>query len=326
MMEFRAFDDFIPIAKENRGKASLQYGIEYLDRATGGIRSSDLVVIGGRTGAGKTELSSIIAQNNALLMKKVYVFSLESERGEFVNRILFRRFSKHYYAAGHKKPVYYRSFIEEEYDSKYGQLIKEAESDAEFRYPSLNILERDDYFGILEFKMCVQMIKDDADLIIVDHLHHFDSDTDNEIREIKETVKAIRDMCLLHNKPIILIAHFRKGDRKSKELVPDLEEFHGSSEISKVATQVITLARYEEEQVEPCLYPTLFKVCKFRKDGSVARYVGKQYYSTIHNNYEKRYTLHTLEKSGTELADVPECNYPHWARTEVINKIGDVRL
>ena len=310
-MKLKDISELIVDANENRGKPVIRYGIPYLDDATGGIRQNDLVVIGGRTGAGKTTICSILAEKASQANKNVVVFNLEAEKGEFANRILFRDYAKEFYNK-HQKGVYYREFVNNRITDRL--LYNKVESATQVKLMQLQVFEREDTFTIDDFAILMSLIPASTDLIILDHLHHFDTNTSDEVQELKKTVKSIRDLCLLHNKPVVLIAHFRKGDRNSSQLVPDLEEFHGSSEISKEATQVITMSRYDEVDIPAYLCPTLFKVCKLRIDGSVARFVGKHYFNAQNNEYEDLYTVNKLLKSGTQLDELGLDMCPHWSR------------
>src|SRR5690606_17377988 len=91
-------------------------------------------------------------------------------------------------------------------------------------------------FGTNELLLAVAECSKDTDLIIVDHVHYFDFDDDNENRAIKDLAKIVRQLSIEEQKPIILIAHLRKRDKKNPDLVADLEEFHGSSDLYKIAT------------------------------------------------------------------------------------------
>lgn len=315
---FKLIDDLGRDAEALRKPAVLKYGITYLDRATGGIRDTDLVVIGGRTGAGKSELASIIAENNCELGKNVYLFSLEAEKGEAYNRILFRNYARLLYAKS-QSYTNYRDFIQ----NKIRDFIclNEAERIVNTKCSTLTIFQREEDFTVKDFRDYAIIASKDADIIILDHLHHFDTETTDEYAELKKTVKTLRDMCLMLQKPIILIAHFRKADRKIIQVIPDLEEFHGSSEISKEATQVITLAPYDEANSPENMYPTLIKVCKLRIDGAVSRYVGKHYFSSTNKTYTKEFTINRLIDSGKDIEELEEHQYPFWSKIMIINEL-----
>lgn len=63
-------------------------GILDLDRITGGLQRSELIVLGGVTGIGKTALALQIATNAALENYKVAFFSLDAPRQTIFDRLL----------------------------------------------------------------------------------------------------------------------------------------------------------------------------------------------------------------------------------------------
>ena len=64
-------------------------GFKHLDRITGGLQKSDLIVLAARPGMGKTSLSMNIVETAALVHRKVCaVFSLEMPRVQIVQRLL----------------------------------------------------------------------------------------------------------------------------------------------------------------------------------------------------------------------------------------------
>ena len=63
-------------------------GFEDLDRLLGGLRASELIIIAGRPGMGKSSLAANIALHAAKEGRHVGVFSLEAPAGRFVRRLL----------------------------------------------------------------------------------------------------------------------------------------------------------------------------------------------------------------------------------------------
>lgn len=315
-MIFRDTSEIIDDIKTRPYHKSYSYGIPYLDKATGGIRQSDLVVIGGRSGSGKTELANIIAENIATQVNKVVVYSLEAERNEFVNRIIYRHYARELYT-NKNTMASYRDYITG--NIEFPETLKDIQNKLRTTLQTLEVYERDEEFTIEDFKNGMMLTSESADVIIVDHIHHFDLESPNEFAEMKKIIKQIRDLSLRYNKAIILIAHFRKADRKTIQIVPDMEEFYGSSEISKEATQVITLAPYEEKPGDAFYTngcPTLFRICKLRIDGSVLRYVGKHHFHSPTKTYDKNFVLARLISSGKEIQELEKDEYPSWARTK----------
>jgi replicative DNA helicase len=60
-----------------------------LDKMTGGLQPSDLLIVAGRPGGGKTAWMLTVANNAALLHKKrVAIFSLEMSNEQVVQRLI----------------------------------------------------------------------------------------------------------------------------------------------------------------------------------------------------------------------------------------------
>jgi hypothetical protein len=110
-------------------------------------------------------------------------------------------------------------------------------------------------------------VRGESDLIILDHLHYLDDGDNDEIRAMRRTVKAVSDTIQDARTPVITIAHLRKMDVKSKRVIPHIAEFHGSSDITKVATMVITLAPVDRPRLMSWIADTYMHVSKDRLEG-----------------------------------------------------------
>lgn len=307
MSSFQSFDD---ACTGRQYEKPLPYGVTFLDDATGGIRKNDLVVIGGRTGTGKTELVTKIAQTNALNCKRVHVFSLESEPGEFHNRIKFRILSKKWYEST-KETLRYRKWIMGHYLLQTKEMERGINSYLNTAMSDLDVFYRTSgEFGAAELKAYIYQIHEKTDLIIIDHLHYLDFDDVNELKAIKNIVKEVRDLSLLYGKPIILVAHLRKKDRNNNDLAPGLDEFHGTSDITKIATQVITLAPCYGIETESHLFPTALRVSKNRIDNSASIFYGLHVFDSRNNNYDKAYKLARV--SDCKKGDFVESDSSPW--------------
>jgi hypothetical protein len=157
-------------------------------------------------------------------------------------------------------------------------------------------------------------------------LHYVDADEDkrNDTDELGETMKTIRDMVLITGTPVILVAHLRKKNEISKRLVPTLDDFHGSSNITKIATQVITInpatgapCRSEGdlktiESPKWYLAPTFISVLKDRRAGAPP-FVAVQMFDKRTRRYADEYSLGWLKKGGTEWEPIKPSDRPGWA-------------
>ena len=307
------------VLRKSRADRLLKFGVSFLDRALEGIAPNDLIRTGAPPGTGKTELVTHIAGFNSLSGKRVLFFPLEAEECEIESRIKFKLAAQIYYndtrpEKVHIKDVTYRNW----YHNKLGPSFDEYEFKAEERFQkyfqTFRTVYRKNEFKVDDLQRHLMLFKEETDLVIIDHLHYFDFDDPNENKAITEIVKRIRDLALISSKPIILVAHIKKPDKRFSSLVPDLDEFHGTSNITKIATKAILLAPDPEAPTDPKRFETYFRAAKFRVDGSVKRYLGKCYFNIETNKYDEDFQLGTLTKDGKAFEAITDkSRFPNWA-------------
>lgn len=313
--------------REKLGKKLLCFGIDYLDDALKGIFPDDLILIGAQSGIGKTQICCNIALANMRNGKDVHYFALEASEFEIERRLKYTLVMNEFFNDSGRPKIPFVSytdwlsgiyFLHEKFNSYE---ISAAEKFNE-TYKNLYIYNKQDKFGISELISSVLMISKTTDLIIIDHAHYFDFDDDNENRSIKELAKTIRHLAIEEQTPIILIAHLRKKDRGNDDLIPGIEEFHGSSDLYKIASRVITIA--PGRPTDDGMYETYFRVAKNRLDGGTTRYSAVEYYNPKTGGYEhERYKLGWSEQSRKNgFVELEWTNYPGWAR---IKPNSDVR-
>jgi hypothetical protein len=155
-------------------------------------------------------------------------------------------------------------------------------------------------------------IQDQADLIIVDHLHYIDIEDENENRGFKTLIKAMRDVALAIGRPVLLVAHLRKSDRSRKRIVPDKEDFHGSSDVIKIATDTILLApALCAPSAKHGVANTFFSIPKAREAGGT-RLVALCEFDWRARAYADHYTLGRETKPG-EWEPLEKDEVPSWA-------------
>lgn len=297
----------------------LSFGVPFLDRALDGILPSDLIILGARTGAGKTELASLIAQSNALKGKRVHYFALEADKNEIERRIKYRlvcdQLFKTGLGSGVKNLNYPSWFLAQLAEASPAiELTADVMMKAQLR--TLFTVYRGAKFDADELARNCLAIQSQTDLIIIDHLHYIDSDDPNENRGYKTIVKTVRDCALATGKPVVLVAHIRKTDRRSPNPIPSIEDFHGSSDITKIATKCIMLASaYKTGQLAPYLLPTFISPVKYRMGGSArTNYVGVCDFNIKTNAYETDFRLGKISHLTHEFEQCTDADIPHWAR------------
>lgn len=296
----------------------LNFGNPFLDDSLGGIFPGDLIVTTGKTGAGKTELVTQIATTNALKNKNVHLFALEAEKNEIESRIKFKKLSEAFYIQKN-----WRDFGDipnyQEWKLGKNELLRKFEPEVDEECNGLKSLftfyREETDFNIETFESHFHRIAETTDLVIMDHLHYFDFEEENENVALKKTIKGIRNIQSDYRKPVILVVHLRKLDKRSSGLIPDIEDIHGSSDISKIATRVITTASAHDTESVTNIYPTYFRILKNRMDSSRCRFVGLCGFDISRNTYLEQYKLCELNFENTETKFIdPLFGYPRWVR------------
>lgn len=313
------------------GEKVIFLGIPFLDAAFRGVTRTDVVLLGAGSGAGKSEVVFHIAFYNASIGKKVLVLSLEAEDLEVEQRQMYKIFARKYFDDAFKVQDVYMNYT----DFYFGRLEHiyekyEKETLAEFEKFKTNYTRytRKSY-TLSDFALDVENASD-ADLIILDHLHYIDLNNDNENKAFKEALMKIRNTVLKHEIPVILVSQLRKDSASSSpytSVMPDISDFHGSSDIFKIATKGIMFASgvgVVDSSDTAYRRPTLVKAVKNRIDGSVKIYTGCMAYNFKTNSYEDDFLVGSLvwEKDPLTNQRVEkfkiETDLPRWAKkTEI---------
>jgi len=140
----------------------------------------------------------------------------------------------------------------------------------------------------------LDLIKDDADLVVIDHLQYFDFLSNNEHAEITAIMKRIQNIKSKLRIPIVLVSHLRK---KGKDRgFPDNDDFHGSSNIPKQADTCIIIShvlfdedRYED-QIKTGIYQTGVRITKNRS-GMSQRLLGVCNFDLNDRSYKNDYKM-----------------------------------
>lgn len=311
------------IDRYRAGENVIRFGIDYLDDALSGIAANDFVLVGAKTGSGKTELVTNIALNAAQAGKRVHFFALEAADREIERRLKFKVLAKRFRSEILNRFPDIRFCYQ---DWAMGLLRNElkdydlkANDEMEWFYKNLFTYYRTHgNYTVHDFEKQFQAIKNETDLIIIDHLHYFDSDNLNENAAIKEITKKLKDLSDLLGKPIILVAHLRKTDKRFASLVPDIEDFHGSSDIAKIATKAIILAPAREFtlvnlDLKKHVWPTYARIVKSRTDSSRTIPTAVIFFDSKINEYSPGYFLGKINGEN-QWESIPDINAPSWAR------------
>ncbi|MDR1111663.1 MAG: replicative DNA helicase [Deltaproteobacteria bacterium] len=242
----KVYERVLEVKNQPGGISGVPTGYSFLDKMTGGFQATDLIIIGGRPGMGKTSLALNFALNAAipsmredkkdLPAQPVAIFSLEMGSDQLLQRLLCQ--------IGHHNLT----------DLRTGRI-----SDEEIRRLTINssLLRQanifiDDTSAIrpVEMRAKARRLKTqlramdlDLGLIIVDYLQLMHpngrhQNREQEIREISGSLKALAKELLV---PVITLSQLKRSD----ELEPSLADLRESGSIEQDADLVFFVVRPE---------------------------------------------------------------------------------
>jgi hypothetical protein len=296
-----------------RASKILPYHIAFFDDVLKGIALNDLILLGAPSGMGKTDLAMSIAVRNAAKKRRVHYFALEAEECELERRTKYALLSGRLYEAKHpqRHRMNYTDWYFFRLEDLCGPYNASVDDEILTNLATMKTYYREKDFTAATMTEKILAVHENSDLIVVDHLHYIDTDHDeNEHRALGDAVKAVRDVSLRIGVPILLVAHLRKRNTMSRQLIASLDDFHGSSNVTKIATHVLAIERANIESEKWWLAPTFFSVLKDRR-GGYQPLVAMTNYDKRTKGYDGRYALGRI--SGAEWTPIDLNEKPDWA-------------
>lgn len=218
-----------------RPVAALSTGFDEFDALTSGLRRSDLIVLAGRPGTGKTSLAIGILRHAAVVeKKKVGLFSLEMTKEQILERLLcaeaqvdLQRLRDGFLPA-----------------SKWGLI-----ADAAARLHDSTILIDDaSTASVLSIKAKArQMMKryGGLDLVVVDYLQLVDAGIKTDVREqqIAYISRALKALARELEVPVIACSQLNRAVERRESKRPQLSDLRESGAIEQDADLVVFIYR-----------------------------------------------------------------------------------
>ena len=237
MMEVADYIESVHTAKFEKRSIGVPTGITWLDKATGGMHKSNLIVVGARPAMGKTALAMTIANNAAMRGYKVLFVSTEMSSTEIGLR--------HVSLVSGVPSTNLRDADLSEND--FADITR-----------AIGII-KDLPLTIVDLPNCkvsdvlaytrAQMLTSGVDLLIVDYLGRLQPDgrSENRTREIGQAASAMKSIARVNNIPVLLLSQVNRGSVTGSEKRPSMAHLRDSGEIEQEADQVWMLHR-------PCEY------------------------------------------------------------------------
>jgi replicative DNA helicase len=229
--------DRLEYLQQHQGEmVGLPTGFIDLDRLLGGLQRSDLIIVAGRPGMGKSSLGMSIAHNAALKHKAVVAFfSLEMSCAQLVQRLI----------AGETGISSQRLRIGDIHDMEWDKLVKASGTLAETAIfiddtPSPSPTE-------IRTKSRRLAAEYGLDLIIVDYLQlmRSGSKSENRVQEISYISRALKGLARELNVPVIAMSQLSRAVESRQEKKPILSDLRESGSIEQDADVVVFIYRDE---------------------------------------------------------------------------------
>ena len=223
---------------EHRGSiVGVPTGFADLDRLTGGLQKSDLIVLAARPGLGKTSLALSLANNSAVRhQRSVAIFSLEMSKEQLAQRLLSMD-------AGIDQQRLRTGWIE---DDEWDRIVIARDTLEE---ASIWI---DDTASIstteLRSKARRLQAQEGVDLIIIDYLQLMQATiggkrNENRVQEISEISRSLKALARELNVPVLALAQLSRAVESRQSKVPQLSDLRESGSIEQDADIVMFIYR-----------------------------------------------------------------------------------
>lgn len=217
-------------------------GFTELDRLTGGLQPSDLIILAARPGMGKTALVLNIGAYAAFHKKSVAIFTLEMSKEQLMSRVLasVSRVDSSRLRKG--------DLSDEEQDRLMEGARRIYESKAFFgidETPGITLMELR--------SRCRRYHKENGlDMIVIDYLQLMSgsaSKTESREREISEISMGLKNLAKELKVPVIALAQLNRGPDARPDKRPKLSDLRESGSMEQDADMILFV--YRDEYYNP---------------------------------------------------------------------------
>lgn len=235
-----SFDRLDELHKQSEGLRGVPTGFTDLDNTLAGLQKSNLIILAGRPGTGKTTLGVNIAHNLAVKRKRpVGIFSLEMSKEELVDRLLVAQADIDAWRLKTGK------LSEDDFTKLSNAMGVLAEIPMYIDdTPALTILE-------MRTKARRLQVEHGLDLLVVDYLTLARSrDLENRVQEVSEISQGLKNLARELKIPVLAIAQLSRAVEQRGGKRPQLSDLRESGSIEQDADVVMFLYREDDEDLE----------------------------------------------------------------------------
>lgn len=235
--------DYYEDLHKNRGKLTgIATGFTLVDSITCGLQDTDLVIVAGRPGMGKTALGLNISHNAAKQGHPVAIFSLEMSR-----RQLYAR------QVAAKSNINSQKFRSGNFESGDWLKINEAVS----KMVDLPVWLDDSsslHFRDIRQRLWELQKKEGIRLVIIDHLQLMRGDGNSRNDIIDSITSALKSMAKDLNIPVVLLSQLNRKLEERNDKRPKLSDLRDSGTIEQNADIIAFIYRddyYNDDENNP---------------------------------------------------------------------------
>jgi replicative DNA helicase len=228
------FDHIEELAKRSDEFFGVPTGLTDLDRLLGGLQKSDLLILAGRPGMGKTGFLLGAARTAALTYKKhVAIFSLEMSNEQLVQRLISQQ-------TGIESQKLRAGKLNEDEWQQFAQAVGALSNTTIFL---------DDTPAITPLQMrtkCRRLhMEHNLDLIVVDYLQLMSGDTrtDNRVQEVSYISRYLKVLARELNVPVLAAAQLSRAVEQRSDKRPILSDLRESGSLEQDADIVMFIHR-----------------------------------------------------------------------------------
>ena len=211
-------------------------GFKDLDKLTGGLQKSDLIIFAGRPGMGKTSFMLSAAINMARLNKRIAIFSMEMGIDQIVQRLVSME------AAINTQNLRSGQLTQKE----YSRFMQAAGKLSQFRI----FIDDSAALSPLDLRTkCMRLVREHGvDLVVVDYLQLMNAGgayQNNRVQEVSYISRHMKELARELNVPVLSAAQLSRAVEQRQDKRPQLSDLRESGSLEQDADIVMFLYRDE---------------------------------------------------------------------------------
>ncbi len=239
------FIDRLDYVQKHQGELlGVASGFIDLDKLLGGFQPSDLIILAGRPGSGKTSFALSLMQNAAMKSRKrVALFSLEMSAEQLVQRLVSSRavIDSHDLRVGHIR------------DEDWPKLVRATGELSEAQV----FIDDSAVITPIEIRAKARRLQSEygLDMVIIDYLQLMTvrGRIENRVQEISQISRQLKELARELHVPVVALSQLSRAVESREDHRPQLADLRESGSIEQDADVVIFIFR------EKMYYPTLEK-------------------------------------------------------------------